>query len=122
MKVMNIVPAVAATIAMTVGTATAVSAAHNTDSTNNVGTNVSIQRSGQDPKHGTVDVPFWVYKPCKEEDSVNCRWIATGPHHRGNGKGHTFIVRELPGSAHMVCVFYANRKYARHNDYCEATK
>ena len=62
-----------------------------------------------------VDIPIWVTRPCKTEDSVNCRWIADD---RGNGRGHTFIRREVPGSAHMVCTFYAERHYAAKHDYC----
>jgi hypothetical protein len=65
--------------------------------------------------HDRVDIPFWVTRPCATEDSVNCRWDAKL---QGNGKGHSYIVREFPGSAHMVCVMYTHRKYARHHDYC----
>lgn len=78
-----------------------------------------VRVSGQDKpdaKHG-VDIPWWVTTPCKTEDSVNCRWNAKT---QGNGKGHTYIVRQFPGKAHMVCVMYAQRKYARTHDYCEA--
>lgn len=65
----------------------------------------------------TPDLPIWTTRPCLHEDSVNCRWIATGPHARGNGRGHTFVVRRLPGS-HLTCVFYAERVYARTHDNC----
>lgn len=69
-------------------------------------------------QHRTPDIPSWVTRPCQTEDSVNCRWIASGPHAQGNGHGHSFVAREVPGSVHMVCVFYAERGYARHHDYC----
>lgn len=61
------------------------------------------------------DLPVWTTRPCPTEDSVNCRWVAD---ERGDGKGHSFVVREVPGSAHMVCVFYVDRKYAKRHDYC----
>lgn len=64
-------------------------------------------------------LPRWVTRPCAEEDSLNCRWDARD---QGNGHGHSFIVREVPGRAHMVCVFYVAPRYARHHDYCTATR
>lgn len=64
-------------------------------------------------------MPAWSLKPCASEDSVNCRWDADTA---GNGKGHSFIVREFPGKAHMVCVMYVKRADARRWDYCEATR
>lgn len=64
-------------------------------------------------------VPAWVLRPCKTEDSVNCAWNAAT---QGNGRGHSFVVRLVPGKAHMVCVFYAAPRYAASHDYCEATR
>lgn len=58
-------------------------------------------------------MPAWALRPCPEEDSVNCR---------GNHRGHSFIVRKVPGAAGMVCVFYVKRADARRWDYCEATR
>jgi hypothetical protein len=59
--------------------------------------------------------PTWFEKvPCKSEDSVNCFWNANS---RGNHRGHSFIVREMPGSKHMVCVMYL-KKADRRWDYC----
>jgi len=66
-------------------------------------------------QHNKPDIPIWVTRPCKSEGDVNCRWNAQT---QGNGQGHTYIVREVPGSTHMVCVFYAERKFARTHDYC----
>lgn len=60
-------------------------------------------------------MPKWTNTPCEYEDSVNCYWDAGS---MGNGSGHSFIVRQVPGKAHMVCVFYTQRKFARHHDYC----
>lgn len=70
---------------------------------------------GQDTTTGQVDIPFWVVKPCKTEYSVNCRWNAQT---QGNGRGHTYVVRQFPGKNHMVCVMYADRQYAKKHDYC----
>lgn len=64
-------------------------------------------------------MPAWALRPCPEEDSVNCRWDAGD---RGNHRGHSFIVRKVPGAAGMVCVFYVKRADARRWDYCEATR
>jgi hypothetical protein len=60
-------------------------------------------------------LPVWTTRPCKTEDSVNCFWDART---QGNGRGHSFIVRQVPGRAHMVCVFYVDRRYAKKHDYC----
>lgn len=81
------------------GTAGAVSVAH-----------------GSDP---APVVPWFAKHACAQEDSVNCAWDA---HKLGDGRGHSFIVRQVPGRAHMVCVFYAERRFARSHDYCEATR
>lgn len=67
-----------------------------------------------DSVHGH-DIPRWVVTPCATEDSVNCRWNAKT---QGNGHGHSFVVRAVPGRAHMVCVFYTVPRYAKHHDYC----
>lgn len=64
-------------------------------------------------------MPAWALRPCPQEDSVNCRWDAGA---RGNHRGHSFIVRKLPGTAGMVCVFYIKPADARRWDYCEATR
>jgi hypothetical protein len=52
--------------------------------------------------------------PCVEEDSVNCYWNAR---EQGDGRGHSFYNRRLPGSG-KVCLFYVNRDYARKHDHC----
>lgn len=57
----------------------------------------------------------WLTQPCPTEDSVNCYWNAA---EQGNGTGRSFYVRQFPGSAHMVCVMYVDRGYARSHDYC----
>lgn len=58
----------------------------------------------------------WVSnRPCKQEDSVNCAWNAQ---EQGNRHGHSFIVRQFPGKAHLVCVMYDERRFAKHHDYC----
>lgn len=59
-------------------------------------------------------VPWFAKRPCAEEDSVNCSWNAS---QSGNGVGHSFIVRRLPGQD-LTCVLYEKRRFARHNDYC----
>lgn len=63
----------------------------------------------------TPQLPSWTQKPCQMEDSVNCFWNAGD---MGNGGGHSFIVRKVPGSKGMICVFYAEKKFARTHDYC----
>lgn len=64
-----------------------------------------------------VPLPQSVNHPCAQEDSVNCYWNANT---QGNGAGHSFITREFPGKAHMVCVMYVKARDARRWDYCEA--
>lgn len=58
----------------------------------------------------THEVPEWMNNICPTEDSVNC-WYPGGTH------GHTgpFFVRQMPGRAHMVCVFFADHP---RKDYC----
>lgn len=61
---------------------------------------------------------LWEQKtPCAYEDSVNCYWNAG---EMGNGHGHSFVVRWMPGpkGERLVCVLYNERKFARHHDYC----
>lgn len=67
----------------------------------------------------TPTMPKWATRPCVTEDSVNCRWDADTA---GNGAGHSYIVRQFPGAARMVCVMYAQPSYARTHDYCTATR
>lgn len=55
-----------------------------------------------------VDLPSWTVRQCHGKYDVNCR--------HDHAK-HVTIVRELPGSTHMVCVFYAERSQSR-KDYC----
>lgn len=62
-----------------------------------------------DHGHGRPDIPVWVVKPCATAHSVNCRVEGRHPH----------SIREVPGSARMVCVFYAQTAYAASHDYCE---
>lgn len=73
--------------------------------------NVAPAQAGQ---HGQ-QLPVWVTRPCPTDDSVNCAWDAQ---RQGRHGGHSFIVRQVPGSAGMVCVFYVDRRYAKHHDYC----
>lgn len=61
-------------------------------------------------------LPYWTVRPCAYEDSVNCAWNAGT---MGNGEGHSFMVRKVPHSGGLVCVFYAQRWYARTHDVCE---
>jgi hypothetical protein len=69
-----------------------------------------------EPAHSSPNnLPAWVTRPCKQEDSYNCRWIATTP------KGHNFIVRKLPHS-NKYCVFYIKKQDARRWDYCDTDK
>ena len=63
--------------------------------------------------------PRWTTRPCHYEDSVDCAWDASA---QGNGIGHSFVVRAVPGRAHLVCVFYTAPRYARHHDHCTATR
>lgn len=82
---------------------------------------VGASAFGAPPKvthpHIQKDQPtaYWMRTPCEYEDSVNCYWDAGS---QGNKKGHSFYVRYFPGSAHMVCVTYAQRWFAKKNDYC----
>lgn len=60
-------------------------------------------------------VVTWISnRPCAEEDSVNCSWNAG---ESGNGVGHSFIVRHMPGT-NKVCYLYEQRKFARTHDHC----
>lgn len=77
------------------------------------GQSISLATS-HSPTEGSSQVqasarPAWMKTPCKQAHSVNCFHA---------GKGHDFIVRQLPGSAGMVCVFYINKQYAQGHDYC----
>lgn len=71
----------------------------------------------------SFEVPWWTVTPCATDEPggrvVNCAWDAQ---RQGNGRGHSHIVRQVPGSAGMVCVFYVERGYARSHDYCTATR
>lgn len=60
-------------------------------------------------EHHKVDVPAWVVTPCGKSRVVNCRVEGQHPH----------SIRELPGPAHLTCLFYASKSYARHHDYCD---
>jgi hypothetical protein len=64
-------------------------------------------------------VPKWVTISCQQEDSVYCHWDAG---RSGNHRGHSFMVRQFPGKAKMVCVMYVDRKFAAKHDYCESTR
>lgn len=59
-----------------------------------------------------TEVPNWMNKKCSSEDSVNCHWGAKG---QGNRKGWSYMVREFPGRAHMICVMYIDHPKS---DYC----
>lgn len=68
----------------------------------------------------TSPVITWISnRPCATEDAVNCAWNAS---ERGNGRGHSFVVRAFPGRRHLVCVMYDERRYAATHDYCEVTR
>ena len=62
------------------------------------------------------ELPHWVTKPCKTEDSLNCHWNAKT---QGNGVGKSFIIRKLPntGERPLVCIFYV-KKADRKFDQC----
>lgn len=68
--------------------------------------------------HGSAapSLPKWMTRPCAEEDSVNCYWDAQT---MGNGKGHSFYVRKLPGDiTGLACIFYVKPRDARRWDHC----
>lgn len=58
----------------------------------------------------THEVPEWMNRVCASEDSVNC-WYDGGTH----GNTGPIFVRQMPGRAHTVCVFYADHPK---RDYC----
>lgn len=58
----------------------------------------------------THEVPEWMNRVCAAKYSVNC-WHPAG---RFPGQGPIFV-RQMPGEAHMVCVFYADHP---RRDYC----
>lgn len=62
--------------------------------------------------HMRVDIPRWVVRPCTASRVVNCRVESNHPH----------SIRLVPGSARMVCVFYAQHRYAATHDYCQVTR
>lgn len=62
-----------------------------------------------------LPLPQSMRQACAQEDSVNCYWDARVA---GNQHGHSFVVRQFPGSAHMVCVMYERAKDAARWDYC----
>lgn len=68
------------------------------------------------PAASGAPLPFWTERPCPLEDSVNCAWDAGT---MGDGNGHSFTVRKVPHSRGLVCIFYAERDYARTHDKCE---
>jgi hypothetical protein len=63
--------------------------------------------------------PWWMKRPCADEDSVNCYWNARL---QGNGAGKSFYVRKVPHTSDkqgrpLVCIFYVNRHESRY-DQC----
>lgn len=56
----------------------------------------------------------WMSRPCVYEDGINCFWNADS---MGNGMGHSFYVRKIPGRR-LTCAFYVERHYAKTHDYC----
>lgn len=63
------------------------------------------------PSHADVpthEVPTWMRQQCTPHHPVNC-------YHRGSEPTDERYVRQMPGRAHMVCVFYVATP--RH-DYC----
>lgn len=73
---------------------------------------LTVHATAADTRPGPL--PTWTTRPCAYEDSNNCRWDATTA---GNGAGHSFIVRRLPGTR-LVCVFYTAPRYAARHDHC----
>jgi hypothetical protein len=69
---------------------------------------VAIQSVGSESTH---EVPEWMNRVCKYEDSVNCYWDG-GTFKPDQG---TMFVREMPGRKHRVCVFYVDHP---RRDYC----
>lgn len=66
------------------------------------------------PRH-----PWWMQRPCRNEDSVNCYWNARL---QGNGHGKSFYVRKMPHTHNrhgqpLVCQFFVNRRESRY-DQC----
>lgn len=59
--------------------------------------------------------PYWIDRACPDEASVNCFWDAE---QRGDGQGHSYVVRQVPNSNGLVCVFYTEQPYAKDHDYC----
>lgn len=60
-------------------------------------------------------LPSWERTPCQAEGDVNCYWNAA---EMGNGMGHSYFVRQFPGSAGTVCVMYSEPRFAAKYDYC----
>lgn len=63
----------------------------------------------------TSEVPEWMTRSCKYEDSVNCHWDAA---EQGNKKGLSFFVRLMPHSKIAkkvkICIFYIDRPRLDH--------
>lgn len=60
---------------------------------------VALASSGVE---ATNEVPEWMTKVCKQEDSANCQWNAET---MGNGEGWSFYSRRIPGT-NKICRFY----------------
>jgi len=55
------------------------------------------------------DTPPWATHQCSNDYDVNCVGVA---------EGHKAYILELPGDAHMVCVYFADKQYQNLN-YCD---
>ena len=56
--------------------------------------------------------PWWLSRPCPNEDSVNCYWDAETA---GDGEGHSFFAVRVRGE---VCMLHVERAYARRHNQC----
>jgi hypothetical protein len=67
----------------------------------------------------TRDIPLWVVRPCRTENSSNCRW---NPRDHSHSNVHfkddrlINIRRTMPGPTHTICVFFPSRPRL---DYCD---
>lgn len=85
-----------------------------------LGGSVFVTAAHADQDHGTkaqTDIPAWVTKPCAGPYSVNCRWIPKR-HYAQQDLNHVSARRAMPGSARVVCVYFADKAYAKKHDYC----
>jgi hypothetical protein len=60
-------------------------------------------------RHGLAHAPS---RPCQQEDSSWCVWVASGPQHSGNGRGRSFW--SGPGPEGEGTVHYVSARFARY--------